>query len=119
MELEDGPPHARFKDLLGRMAVSGDKQTRLFGTLSMGERTRVAVACLCYGAFDLLLLDEPTNHLDVAARVVKEALRSYTGVLVVATHDRYLLDHVCSVMAPRLARLTVHEGTYRDLKKVG
>ena len=81
------------------MAVSGEKQTRPLGTLSMGERTRVAMACLCYGSFDLLLLDEPTNHLDVPAReAVEEALRSYVGALVVATHDRYLLDHVCSVI---------------------
>lgn len=118
VSLKTGLPMPGSRDLLGRMAVSGDKQTRPFGTLSMGERTRVAVACLCYGAFDLLLLDEPTNHLDVAAReAVEEALRSYTGALVVATHDRYLLDHVCSVIWHLdSARLTVHEGTYRDLK---
>ncbi|HHY44694.1 MAG TPA: ABC-F family ATP-binding cassette domain-containing protein [Firmicutes bacterium] len=118
VSLKTGLPTPGARDLLGRMAVSGEKQTRPFGTLSMGERTRVAVACLCFGAFDLLLLDEPTNHLDVPAKeAVEEALRSYVGALVVATHDRYLLDHVCTVIWHLdLGRLTVHEGTYRDLK---
>jgi ATPase subunit of ABC transporter with duplicated ATPase domains len=116
--LKTGLPMAGSRDLLGRMAVSGEKQTRPLGTLSMGERTRVAMACLCYGSFDLLLLDEPTNHLDVPAReAVEEALRSYVGALVVATHDRYLLDHVCSVIWQLdSGRLTVHEGTYKDLR---
>lgn len=116
--LTTGLPMAASRDLLGRLGVSGETQTRPLGTLSMGERTRVAVACLCYGAFDLLLLDEPTNHLDVPAReAVEEALRSYVGALVVATHDRYLLDHICGVIWQLdSGKLTVHEGTYKDLR---
>ncbi len=118
VSLKTGLPMAGARDLLGRMAVSGETQTRPLGTLSMGERTRVALACLCYGAFDLLLLDEPTNHLDITAReAVEEALRSYAGALVIATHDRYLLDHVCSVIWQLdSGKLTVHEGTYRDVR---
>ncbi len=65
----------------------------------MGERTRVAVSCLCFGRYDALVLDEPTNHLDTTARdCVEQALSSFPGALVVATHDRYFLDRVCNVV---------------------
>ncbi|HHY75954.1 MAG TPA: ABC-F family ATP-binding cassette domain-containing protein [Firmicutes bacterium] len=119
VSIKTGLPLPPSRDLLGRLGVSGDKQMRPLGTLSMGERTRVAVACLCFGAFDLLLLDEPTNHLDVQAReAVEEALGSYRGTLVVATHDRYLLDRVSNtIWHLDSGRLTIHQGTYGDFRR--
>jgi ATPase subunit of ABC transporter with duplicated ATPase domains len=107
------------RNLLGRLAVMGEAQMRPFRTLSMGERTRVAVACLCFGEYDVLLLDEPTNHLDVTAReAVEAALESFPGAVVVATHDRFLLNRLCkTIWHMESGSIAVHEGTYSDFRK--
>ena len=65
------------------------------GTLSGGERRRVALCRLLLGAPDLLLLDEPTNHLDAESVAWLEThLAEYKGTVVAVTHDRYFLDNV-------------------------
>lgn len=109
-------PH-EARNLLGLMGISGEVQTRPFGLLSMGERTRVALTCLTAGPFDLLLLDEPTNHLDIPARErVEEALRAFSGALIVATHDRYLLRKVCNVTwYLKGGLLEVYRGAYGSI----
>ncbi len=64
-------------------------------TLSPGERTRAALALLQARGVNLLVLDEPTNHLDLAAiEQLESALASYTGTLLLVTHDRRMLDTV-------------------------
>jgi ABC transport system ATP-binding/permease protein len=68
----------------------------LVGTLSGGERRRVALAALLARAWDLLVLDEPTNHLDLAGVGWLAAhLSSRRGAVVVVTHDRWFLDTLC------------------------
>src|SRR5204863_5621619 len=65
------------------------------GTLSGGERRRVALCRLLLSHPDLLLLDEPTNHLDAdAVAWLERHLREYEGTVVSVTHDRYFLDNV-------------------------
>jgi ATPase subunit of ABC transporter with duplicated ATPase domains len=106
------------RNLLGQMGISNDKQVQPTGSMSMGERTRVALACLTMGQFDLLILDEPTNHLDLAARdAVEEVLISFTGAIILATHDRYLLDIVCNtIWSLEKGQLTVHSGNYTSYR---
>jgi len=68
---------------------------RKVGTLSGGERRRVALCKILLEKPDLLLLDEPTNHLDAETiNWLEEQLREYPGTVIIVTHDRYFLDNV-------------------------
>ncbi|MDH2331275.1 ribosomal protection-like ABC-F family protein [Paenibacillus polymyxa] len=73
--------------------------TRSFGSLSGGEKTKIALASQLIGRPDLLLLDEPTNHLDLKGlEWLEQFLQGYTGACVVVSHDRYFLDRVAVKM---------------------
>jgi ATPase subunit of ABC transporter with duplicated ATPase domains len=68
---------------------------RSTGALSPGERTRAALALLMATGTNCLVLDEPTNHLDLPAiEQLEGALRTWTGTLLLVTHDRRFLDAV-------------------------
>lgn len=69
------------------------------GSLSGGEQAKVLIARLMLKPADILLLDEPTNDLDIPTlEVLEENLLQFQGALVLVTHDRYLLDRVCSLL---------------------
>lgn len=68
---------------------------RIVGTLSGGEKRRVALCKVLLEQPDLLLLDEPTNHLDAeTVSWLEEQLRDYPGTVIIVTHDRYFLDNI-------------------------
>ena len=80
-----------------RLGLADIGVDRVVGTLSGGQRTRLALATIMTTRPSCLLLDEPTNHLDDAAiEVLTGFLRELPGVVVLASHDRVLLDDVCT-----------------------
>jgi ATPase subunit of ABC transporter with duplicated ATPase domains len=83
------------RTLLAKFRLRGDIALRPSAALSPGERTRAGLALLQARGVNLLVLDEPTNHLDLPAiEQLEQALESYSGTLLLVTHDRRLADAV-------------------------
>ncbi|MFD0853348.1 ATP-binding cassette domain-containing protein, partial [Actinomadura adrarensis] len=77
----------------GSFLFSGDDVDKPSGVLSGGEKTRLALAMLVVSSANVLLLDEPTNNLDPASRAeILAALRTFTGAIVMVTHDEGAVD---------------------------
>ncbi|WP_028553116.1 ABC transporter ATP-binding protein [Paenibacillus sp. UNC451MF] len=84
---------ARIRGILHGMGFGNFAPETPVNTLSGGQKTRLALAKMLLQAPDLLLLDEPTNHLDIPTLTWLEGyLRSYSGAILVVSHDRYFLD---------------------------
>ena len=94
IEHRDGWNWQHHLDIASEALRLPDPEARV-GTLSGGERRRVALCRTLLAQPDLLLLDEPTNHLDVESVAwLEKTLRDYPGTVILVTHDRYFLDNV-------------------------
>jgi ATP-binding cassette subfamily F protein 3 len=86
--------------VLKRLGFRDEDQAKNCGSLSGGEKTRLAIARLLLSGPDVLLLDEPTNHLDIdATEWLESFLRNWGGALVLVSHDRIFLDRVVTSVA--------------------
>lgn len=107
-------PMAPKQDVLGFLAkfqFRGDDVDKPVTVLSGGERARLSIATLIREGVNLLMLDEPTNHMDIhSMEAMEDTILSFTGAVVLVTHDRYLLGRVSDSL------LRVHEGKaeYRE-----
>ena len=82
----------QLRRYLGSFGFTGNKATSKVEPFSGGEKSRLALALICYQKPNLLLLDEPTNHLDLEMRqALATALQDYAGAVVLVSHDRHLL----------------------------
>ena len=105
---------------LGAFGFSGDEVFREIGTLSGGERARVALALISLTRANLLVFDEPTNHLDVEnIEVLEDALGEYEGTVLLVSHDRAFLREVATrVWAFDGSRLVDFDGPFTEWEAV-
>jgi ATP-binding cassette subfamily F protein 3 len=102
---------AEARRLLARFLFRGEAVFRRAGDLSGGERTRLLLCLLSLEQGNVLLCDEPTNHLDVPAReALQEALEAFSGTLLLVSHDRYLLERLCTRI------WWLHDGRVDDIR---
>ena len=102
------------RSALGLFLLTGEDVFRQVGTLSGGEKGRVALSKLMLRRDNLLILDEPTNHLDMDSRqVLEDALTDYEGTILTVSHDRWFINRVATRVAEMTPEgLRLYEGNY-------
>ena len=105
---------AGVRTLLAKFGLGAEHVERSCDSLSLGERTRAALALLQGRSVNVVVLDEPTNHLDAAAiDQLQEALAGFAGTLLIVTHDRTLLDALGAVTRWRFTRTSGNRAEVR------
>ena len=103
-----------IKKVLSGMGFAQDTWQKNIAVLSGGELTRLRLAKLLLEKPDVLILDEPTNHLDFATMEwLENYLKSYSGAVLVVSHDRYFLDNVCTkIWEVSYQTMTTYKGNF-------
>jgi ATP-binding cassette, subfamily F, member 3 len=115
-----GDMRTKTRDLLGSFLFSGETIDKKVKVLSGGERSRLALAKMLLEPVNLLVLDEPTNHLDMASKdILKRALLSFDGTIILVSHDRYFLDGLVDKVYEFRNKKTIEHlgGIYEFLRK--
>jgi ATP-binding cassette subfamily F protein 3 len=115
-----GLNQGKARALLGRFLFSGEDAEKPLAGLSGGERRRLSLAVLVHSGANVLILDEPTNHLDIESReALEDALRAFTGAVLLVSHDRALLDAVGTrTVAVEQRALHSYEGGWPEYVRI-
>ncbi|MBW8460571.1 ABC-F family ATP-binding cassette domain-containing protein [Lactobacillus johnsonii] len=119
-EQEDGFTYqAEIKSILNGFNFKENTWQKVIGTLSGGEKTRLAFVKLLLQKPPVLLLDEPTNYLDLDTLDWLEAfLKNYQGAIITVSHDQYFLDHLANqIFELNFGKLTTFKGNYSQYVK--
>lgn len=110
---------ARAATILYGLGFSETDQQKPITDFSGGWRMRVALATALFVPSDILLLDEPTNHLDLEASLWLESfLLKYPGTLLIISHDRILLNHICThILHIENTKISAYTGNYETFEK--
>ncbi len=116
-EIQNRYPQRTESELRGALAAflfRGDDVFKKVGSLSGGERARLAILKIMLAGSNLLLLDEPTNHLDLYSRQALEtALSEYGGTMLIVSHDRRFIDRLADrIFVMEKGGITVYDGNY-------
>jgi ATP-binding cassette subfamily F protein 3 len=111
-----GEIRTKLRDILAEFLFRGEDIDKKVSVLSGGERARLGMAKLMLEPYNLLALDEPTNHMDIKSKdILKQALKSYDGTLIVVSHDRDFLEGLVDKMYEfRDGKVTEHLGSVHD-----
>ncbi|HHW67587.1 MAG TPA: ABC-F type ribosomal protection protein [Epulopiscium sp.] len=105
---------SQIKGVLKGLGFDESEISKPINILSGGQKTRVALAKLLLSSPSVLLLDEPTNHLDISAiEWLEDFLKSYSGTVMIISHDRYFLDRIATkVIEIENTKSSVYNGNY-------
>ena len=111
-----GDVRTKLRDILAAFLFKGEDIDKKVAVLSGGERARLAMAKLMLKPYNLLALDEPTNHMDIRSKdILKQALKSYDGTLIIVSHDRDFLDGLVDKLYEfRNGKVKEHLGTVAE-----
>ena len=111
-----GDIRTKLRDILAAFLFKGEDIDKKVAVLSGGERARLAMAKLMLKPYNLLALDEPTNHMDIRSKdILKQALKSYDGTLIIVSHDRDFLDGLVDKLYEfRDGKVKEHLGTVAE-----
>lgn len=116
-EIQFGKRTIPARSYVSQFGFKGQDQQKLVGNLSGGERNRVHLAKLLKSGANVILLDEPTNDLDVGTlRMLEDAINSFSGCVLVISHDRFFLNRVCTHLMVFEGDATVRwfDGNYEE-----
>lgn len=116
-EISDSYPDltiTQIRNVLAAFVFTGDDVFKTIGSLSGGEKGRVALAKIMLSNANFLILDEPTNHLDINSKeILEQAIQGYTGTVLYISHDRYFINSTASkIVELNKDKATIYLGNY-------
>lgn len=116
-EISDSYPNLKNEEIRNALAVfvfTGDDIFKKIGSLSGGEKGRVALAKIMLSNANFLILDEPTNHLDIVSKeILEDAIKNYTGTCIYISHDRFFINNTATkVIELTKNKMNVYLGNY-------
>jgi ATP-binding cassette, subfamily F, member 3 len=103
------------RSILGRFLFSGEAAQKNVGSLSGGEKARLALAKMLLQPVNLLILDEPTNHLDIPAKeMLESSIQAYDGTVIIVSHDRYFVSQTATkIVEIRDGEFRLYRGDFK------